>query len=101
MDIHVDLSPDRPSWRHCLESRDHPKISFPVLQLTAPWDEDDQEWRVLEVTYPDDIPFRSEVTKLYFDSRFMLQRLDNIMEVLGPRATATPYCYDHNQLGGI
>jgi hypothetical protein len=40
-------------------------------------------WRVLEVTYPDNIPAHTKIQKLYFDKEFMLKRLDYITDVIG------------------
>lgn len=36
--------------------------------------EGNERWRVLEVTYPDDVPAHTKVQKLYFDEQFMLKR---------------------------
>ena len=49
-------------------------------------------WRVLEVTYPDDVPAHTKVQQLYFGDDFMLRRLDYLTDVLG--GVAAHYCYD-------
>jgi hypothetical protein len=68
--------------------------------LTAPfvfaWPE---TWRVLEVTYPDNIPAHTKTQKLYFDDAFMLKRLDYVTDVLG--GVAAHYCYDPVTVDGI
>jgi len=42
-----------------------------------------ETWRVLQVTYPDDVPAHTKVQKLYFGDDFMLRRLDYTTDVLG------------------
>jgi hypothetical protein len=37
-----------------------------------------ETWRVLEVTYPDEVPAHTKVQKLYFGDDFMLRRLDYV-----------------------
>src|SRR5207253_654878 len=39
-----------------------------------------ETWRVLEVTYPDDVPAHTKVQQLYFGDDFMLRRLDYVTE---------------------
>lgn len=63
--------------------------------------ESGQEWRVLEVTYPPEVPAHSRVQRFYYDKQLMLQRLDYIVDVAGATATAAHYCYDHKEVGGI
>jgi len=58
-----------------------------------------ETWRVLEVTYPDDVPAHTKVQKLYFDDAFMLRRLDYVTDVLG--GVAAHYCYDPVTVDGI
>jgi hypothetical protein len=58
-----------------------------------------ETWRVLEVTYPDDIPAHTKVQKLYFDDGFMAKRLDYVTDVLG--GVAAHYCYDPVTFDGI
>ena len=58
-----------------------------------------ETWRVLEVTYPDDVPAHTKVQKLYFDQSFMLKRLDYTTDVLG--GVAAHYCYDPMPFDGI
>jgi hypothetical protein len=58
-----------------------------------------EAWRVLEVTYPDDVPAHTKVQKLYFGGDFMLRRLDYVADVLG--GVAAHYCYDHVMIDGL
>jgi hypothetical protein len=58
-----------------------------------------EPWRVLEVTYPDDVPAHTKVQKLYFDDDFMPRRLDYVTDVLG--GVAAHYCYDHVTIEGL
>jgi signal transduction histidine kinase len=58
-----------------------------------------ETWRVLEVTYPDNIPAHTKTQRLYFDDAFMLKRLDYVTDVLG--GVAAHYCYDPVTLDGI
>jgi hypothetical protein len=61
--------------------------------------ENGETWRVVEVTYPDNVPAHTKVQKIYFDHSFMLKRLDYITDVLG--GVATHYCYDPKTVDGI
>ena len=58
-----------------------------------------ETWRVLEVTYPDDVPAHTKVQQLYFDDDFMLRRLDYVTDVLG--GVAAHYCYDPVTINGL
>jgi hypothetical protein len=74
------------------------RSEFDVRELDAHvegWD----TWRVLEVTYPDYIPAHTKTQQLYFDSAFMLKRLDYVTDVLG--GVAAHYCYDPVTVDGL
>jgi len=58
-----------------------------------------ETWRILEVTYPDDVPAHTKVQKLYFGDDFMLRRLDYVTDVLG--GVAAHYCYDQVTIDGL
>ena len=58
-----------------------------------------ETWRVLEVTYPDDVPAHTKVQQLYFGDDFMLRRLDYTTDVLG--GVAAHYCYDLVTIDGL
>jgi hypothetical protein len=70
-----------------------------AVQELAEHSEGGEVWRVLEVTYPDNIPAHTKVQKLYFDKEFMLKRLDYTADVLG--GVAAHYCYDPMTFDGI
>jgi hypothetical protein len=58
-----------------------------------------ETWRVLEMTYPDDVPAHTKIQQLYFDDDFLLRRLDYVTDVLG--GVAAHYCYDHVTIDGL
>jgi hypothetical protein len=58
-----------------------------------------ETWRVLEVIYPDNNPAHTKTQQLYFDSAFMLKRLDYVTDVLG--GVAAHYCYDPVTVDGL
>jgi hypothetical protein len=64
-----------------------------------PHSESGETWRVLEVTYPDDIPAHCSVQLLYFGEDGMLRRLDYVTDVLG--GVAAHYCYDPKNFDGL
>jgi hypothetical protein len=73
------------------------RMGFSTQELEAHVEGRDT-WRVLEVTYPDDVPAHTKVQQLYFDDEFMLRRLDYVTDVLG--GVAAHYCYDHVTIDG-
>lgn len=62
--------------------------------------ENGEIWRVLEVTFPDDIPTHNRIQLFYFDDQFMLRRLDYAPEVLGG-SRASQYVFDHKTIDGF
>lgn len=70
-----------------------------VCQELDPHVEGRETWRVLKVTYPDNIPAHTKTQELYFDGTFMLKRWDYETDVLG--GVAAHYCYDPKPFGGI
>lgn len=62
--------------------------------------ENGETWRVLEVTFPDNIPTHNKVQKFMFDDKFMLRRLDYQPDVLGG-APASQYMFDHQTVDGL
>jgi len=74
---------------------------FSVTEL-APHTENGEEtaWRVLEITWPDDIPAHNRVQRFFFDAQTcMLKRFDYCADVF--QAHASHYCYDPKTFGGI
>ncbi|GIJ91146.1 hypothetical protein Asppvi_010111 [Aspergillus pseudoviridinutans] len=62
--------------------------------------ENGETWRVLEVTFPDDIPTHNKIQRFYYDNKFMLRRLDYAPVVLGG-GNASQYMFDHQTIGGL
>jgi len=65
----------------------------------APHEEQNQTWRVLEVTYPPEFPAHCPVQKLYFDTSGLLKRLDYQTEIAG--GIASHYCFDPTVFDGL
>lgn len=70
-----------------------------VVNELDPHAEGRERWRVLEVTYPPNIPAHTKTQKLYFDDEGMLKRLDYVTDVLG--GVAAHYCYDPKSFAGL
>jgi hypothetical protein len=62
-------------------------------------EENDEHWRVLEVTYPDDVPAHTKQQRFYFGADLMLRRIDYSTDVA--RGVAAHYCFDHREHAGI
>ncbi|MGY4538596.1 hypothetical protein ACVW0P_003018 [Mucilaginibacter sp. UYNi724] len=62
--------------------------------------ENDEQWRCLEVTFPDHIVTHSKVQFFYFDKYGHLRRHDYFADILGS-VPVTHYVYDHQQFGGL
>jgi hypothetical protein len=58
------------------------KPGFELKELD-PHAEDRETWRVLEVTYPPDVPTHCAVQKFYFSAEGMLKRIDYVTDVAG------------------
>src|SRR6266851_8975390 len=97
--------PSRPSRPRDWTSRGHPCSRWPASPIRPDGligrahVEGRETWRVLEVTYPGDVPAHTKVQKLYFGDDFMLRRLDYVTDVLG--GVAAHYCYDHVTIDGL
>jgi hypothetical protein len=63
------------------------------------YEENDEHWRVLEVTYPDGVPTHTKVQKFYFGPDLLLRRMDSVTDVAG--GVATHYCFDPRPYDGI
>ncbi|PTB52857.1 hypothetical protein M431DRAFT_557419 [Trichoderma harzianum CBS 226.95] len=65
-----------------------------------PHTEGRDNWRVLEVTYPDGFPTHTKVQKFYFDDKdFLLRRMDYVTDVA--KGVAAHYCWDHKNIDGL
>lgn len=66
-----------------------------------PWDEDGEQWRRLEVTFPDSIHSHSKIQTYYFDAETGLQRrMDYDVEVNG-WAEVAHYTSEHKDFRGL
>jgi hypothetical protein len=65
-----------------------------------PWEEADQTWRRLKVTFPDHVATHSKEQTFYLDADGLIRRHDYTTEVLnaGP---AAHYSSEHREFGGI
>jgi hypothetical protein len=66
-----------------------------------PHKENGQTWRVLKVTYPEDLPTHCQVQKFYYDERFILRRLDYTVDVITDSGHVAHYVYDDRKVDGI
>jgi hypothetical protein len=71
---------------------------FDIEEL-SPHDEDGQQWRVLQVRYPKDIPAHCDTQQFYFNSDGLLKRMDYTTDVLG--GVASHYLYDPKNFAGL
>lgn len=63
-------------------------------------DENGETWRVLEVTFPDDIPTHNRIQLFSFDRNFLLRRLEYAPDVLGGMP-AYQYMFDPCEIAGL
>lgn len=73
-----------------------PGFELKELELHS---ENRETWRVLEVSFPDDIPAHCRVQRLYLDAQGLLKRLDYQTDILG--GVAAHYCYDPKTFSGL
>ena len=63
--------------------------------------EGDQEWRVLEVTFPPEFHTHCPTQKYYFDDQHQLRRLDYHVPIVGEGNDVAHYCLDHGNFDGL
>lgn len=73
---------------------------FQVRDLGIEKFDEGQEWNIVEVTFPDDVPTHSKVQKFYFDQRGLLRRLDYNSEFT-KAGFAAHFCFDHRKVDGL
>jgi hypothetical protein len=71
-----------------------------VSEEIAPWSEDGQRWRVLQVTFPDDVASHSRVQSSYFGDDGLLRRHEYTVDVMGG-ARGLNYASDYRDFDGI
>jgi hypothetical protein len=69
-------------------------------QETEPWSENGEEWRRLEVKFPNEIATHSAEQTFYFDQEGFLKRHDYDVEV-AKGATGAHYVFDYKEFDGI
>ncbi len=76
---------------------------FEVNEI-EPCKERDEYWRVLQVRFPEMIMGHSPVQEFYFDSAFLLRRLDYTVDVAVEEKNTfnvAQYVYDHKEVQGL
>jgi hypothetical protein len=66
----------------------------------APWTEDGETWRRLEVTFPPGLPNHSAQQTFYYDKDFLLRRMDYSPDVTGNSLIAH-YAHDPRRFDGF
>ena len=69
------------------------------IQELAPHYEDGEQWRVLNVSYPKDIPTHCDTQQFFFNRDGILKRMDYTTDVLG--GVASHYLYDPKNFSGL
>ncbi len=67
----------------------------------APWNEGDEIWRRLEVTFPKSVPSNCPTQTYHFDQNGLLRRMDYHVEILNVEIPVAHYCDDHRSVDGI
>jgi hypothetical protein len=67
----------------------------------APWSEDGEEWRRLEVTFPDGLDTHSRSQTFFIDRSGLIRRHDYTAEPVGGWAKAAHYCAAHREFNGL
>jgi hypothetical protein len=66
-----------------------------------PWQEGEETWRRLAVTFPPDAPAHSREQVFYFDEALRMRRHDYTAEVFGSWAHGAHYSDEHREAGGL
>lgn len=66
----------------------------------APWKENNEVWRPLEVTFPDDIATHNKTQVFYFDQAGLLKRHDYAPDIMHAFAS-TEMVYEYREYSGI
>jgi hypothetical protein len=73
---------------------------FETEELAEPWLEDGEEWRRLDITFPDSVASHTRKQRSYFGPDGLLRRHDYTVDILGGTAGAN-YAYDYRTVDGI
>ncbi len=72
---------------------------FEVREV-EPWEEGEETWRRLEVTFPKSVPSHSTKQVFYFGPDGLLRRHDYSVEIMGGTSSAN-YASEYREFGGI
>jgi hypothetical protein len=77
-------------------------FTYPGFQVkeVEPWQENGETWRVLNVTFPENVASHSREQRYYFGDDGLIRRIDFDTEVLGG-APATHYVSEYQNVDGI
>lgn len=77
-------------------------LALPGVQAqeAAPWYEDGEVWRVLQVVLPDSLASHSSEQRFYFGPDYLLRRQDYHLDVSG-KARVAHYVSDHAEVQGL
>ena len=71
------------------------------IQELSPWQENNESWKRLQVTFPSDVLTHSPQQTFYFDTGGLLRRHDYTALVFGNFAKAAHYTWGHKEINGI
>lgn len=71
-----------------------------VVEEISPWTENGEQWRRLQVTFPEDVHTHSKIQTFYIDDAGLIRRHDYNVEISGNVASAH-YLYDYVDVAGI
>jgi hypothetical protein len=87
------------TWNYLNTPFQFVRPGFEIKEIET-WEENNEIWRRLKVTWPKDIHTHSREQTFYFDSEGLIRRLDYQVEVAGNVAVAH-YLYDYQNVAGI
>lgn len=61
--------------------------------------EANEEWKVLDVTFPDELPTHCRDQRFYFGRDYQIRRIDYVTDIAG--GVAAHYCYDLKSFDGL
>ena len=99
-DIHVAYFSGEALWTY---------FTFPFLltvpgvvtEEVTPWQENEEQWRRLQIRYPESIETHNRLATAYFDKNGLLRRYDYSVDILGAGNMAANYPSDYRTVDGI
>jgi hypothetical protein len=98
-DVHVAYFSSEALWTYLTIPFLYTYPGF-VAEELAPWHEDGEEWRPLQVTFPDGFPSHTRKQISYFGQNGLLKRHEYTVDILGG-AQGVNYATDYGDFGGI